>query len=94
MKGPELAAWVAELRTRLDRGDFKGHPPILLVGHWTLQDPEAEIRSLLDELDAYDAMTSEEHGSSAGRGQRQRLGRAFDLLRTRLNSLPRGPWQG
>ena len=56
----ELAAWIANVRIRLDRGDLATIGPID-VGHGTdILPGQDTIRIMLAELDEFDEMTPDE----------------------------------
>ena len=78
----ELAAWIADLRTRLDRGDLATLGPVD-VGHGTQILPAQDtVRIMLADLDDFEAMTSDEANDPVNVARRDVLLTSFRILRT------------
>ena len=56
---PELATWIAELRSRLARGEFADGGPIE-VGGVALSSVELAVKVMLADLDHYDDLSLEQ----------------------------------
>jgi len=52
----DLAAWIDELRRRLDAGELAGHPPIHLRNEATLSKVELAVRRMLSDVESFRAM--------------------------------------
>ena len=78
----EIAAWIPDLRARLDRGDLATLGPVD-VGHGTNVLPAQDtIRIMLADLDGFDEMTPDETNASLNVGCRDVLLTSFRILRT------------
>ena len=81
----EVAAWIAELRARLDRGDLATLGPVD-VGHGTqvlaVQDT---VRIMLADLDEFEDMTPEEANGPVSVARRDVLRTNFRILRTLID---------
>jgi hypothetical protein len=81
----ELAAWIADLRARLDRGDLATLGPVD-VGHGTDVLPAQDtIRIMLADLDGFDDMTPEEANDPVNVARRDVLLTSFRILRTLID---------
>ena len=94
MSADDLAAWIEELRGRLDAGEFRDHPPIRLDPTIELGDPERAIGAMLRDADHFGRLPPEERDTPWMRGQRQLLARQFRQLRERLAGIPPPPFEG
>ena len=78
----ELAAWIADLRTRLERGDLATVAPVD-VGHGTHVLPAQDtIRILLADLDDVNEVTPDEADDPVNVARRDVLLINFRILRT------------
>jgi hypothetical protein len=78
----KLAAWIADLRARLHRGDLATLDPVD-VGHGTDVLPAQDtIRIMLADLDDFDEMTPDETNDSLNVVCRDVLLTSFRILRT------------
>ena len=78
----ELAAWIADLRARLDRGELATLGPVD-VGHGTDVLPAQDtIRIMLADLDGFDEMTPDETNDPVNVARRDVLLTTFRILRT------------
>ena len=78
----ELAAWIADLRARLDRGELATLGPVD-VGHGTDALPAQDtIRILLADLDDLEDMTPDEANDPVNAARRDVLLTSFRILRT------------
>jgi hypothetical protein len=81
----EIAAWIADLRARLDRGDLATLGPVD-VGHGTDVLPAQDnIRIMLADLDGFDEMTPDEANDPVKVARRDVLLTAFRILRTLID---------
>jgi len=78
----ELAAWIADLRARLDRGELATLGPVD-VGHGTQILPAQDtVRIMLADLDGFDEMPPDEAGDPVNVARRDILLTSFRILRT------------
>ena len=78
----ELAAWIADLRTRLDRAELATLGPVD-VGHGTDAVPAQDtIRIMLADLDDFEDMTPDEANDPVNVARRDVLLTSFRILRT------------
>ena len=78
----ELAAWIADLRARLDRGDLATLGPVD-VGHGTdILPAQDTVRIMLADLDGFDEMTPEEANDPVNVARRDVLLTSFRILRS------------
>jgi hypothetical protein len=78
----ELAAWIADVRARLDRGDLATLGPVD-VGHGTDVLPAQDtVRIMLSDLDGFDEMTPDEANDPVNVARRDVLLTSFRILRT------------
>ena len=78
----ELAAWIADLRARLDRGDLATLDPVD-IGHGTQVLPAQDtIRIMLADLDGFDEMPPDEANDPVNVARRDILFTSFRILRT------------
>jgi hypothetical protein len=78
----ELAAWIADLRARLDRGDLATLGPVD-VGHGTQILPAQDtVRILLADLDELDELPPDAAGDPVNVARRDILLISFRILRT------------
>jgi hypothetical protein len=80
----DLRAFLAELRARLERGEFAGHPPIWLGNELTLTNAETAVRGLLRQVDAYAAMPPEQRRDYPYHGRRLKLAGTLRRLREHI----------
>lgn len=77
----ELAAWIMDLRVRLDRGDLATSGPVD-VGHGTDVLPAQDtVRIMLADLDGFDEMTPDEANDPVNVARRDVLLTQFRILR-------------
>jgi hypothetical protein len=77
----ELAAWIADLRVRLDRGDLATVGPVD-VGHGTDVLPAQDtVRIMLADLDGFDEMPPDEADDPVNVARRDVLLTSFRILR-------------
>jgi hypothetical protein len=77
----ELAAWIADLRVRLDRGDLATLGPVD-VGHGTDVLPAQDtVRIMLADLDGFDEMPPDEADDPVNVARRDVLLTSFRILR-------------
>ena len=82
----ELAAWIADLRVRLDRGDLATLGPVD-VGHGTDVLPAQDtVRIMLADLDGFDEMPPDEADDPVIVARRDVLLTSFRILRTFIDS--------
>jgi hypothetical protein len=78
----ELAAWIADLRARLDRGDLATLGPVD-IGHGTQILPAQDtVRILLADLDELDEVTPDAACDPVNVARRDVLLTSFRILRT------------
>jgi hypothetical protein len=78
----ELAAWIADLRARLDRGDLATLGPVD-VGHGTDALPGQDtVRIMLADLDELEELTPEEANDPVNAARRDVLLTNFRILHT------------
>jgi hypothetical protein len=78
----ELAAWIADLRARLDRGELATLGPVD-VGHGTQILPAQDtVRIMLADLDGFDEMPPDEADDPVNVARRDILLTSFRILRT------------
>jgi hypothetical protein len=77
MTADTLAAFIDQLRDRLERGELAGHPPIRLDEGRTLVDVERSVRAMLAEVDRYRAMTPVLKDEAWNARQRRRASEGF-----------------
>jgi hypothetical protein len=81
----ELAAWIADLRARLDRGELATLGPVD-VGHGTDALPAQDtVRIMLADLDDLEDMTPDEADDPVNVARRDVLLTSFRILRTLIN---------
>jgi hypothetical protein len=85
---PDLAAFLAELHTRLDDGSLLGRR-LVLEDDVETPDLQAHVQLLLDEADAYRAMTPEERASEPIVEMRRALAKEFRRLGAALDRAKR-----
>ena len=77
----ELAAWIADLRARLDRGELATLGPVD-VGHGTQVLPaEDTVRIMLADLDDFEDMPPDEANGPVNVARRKVLLTSFRILR-------------
>ena len=81
----DLAAFIHELDSRLERGDFAGHPPIRLLPELELGDVERAVRVMLADIDFYHGLRPAERRFQ--RHRRRHLARQLLALRERLGGV-------
>jgi len=57
MTADDLAAWIAELRRRLEAGELAGLEPIVIGPGETLTDVELGVRALLRDVDYFASLS-------------------------------------
>ena len=78
----ELAAWIGDLRARLDRGDLAQLGPVD-VGHGTdILPAQDTVRIMLADLDDFEDMTPDEATDPVNVARRDVLLTSFRILRT------------
>src|SRR5438552_1433969 len=80
----DLAAFITELRRRLERGDFADHPPIDLDNGHRLTNVEVAIRTMLEYVDFYAAMSAGQKRRPLVAARRRLLAENLRRLRERL----------
>ena len=81
----ELAAWIADLRARYDRGELATLGPVD-VGHGTDVLPAQDtIRIMLADLDGFAEMTPDEANDPVNVARRDLLLTNFRILRTLID---------
>jgi hypothetical protein len=88
MPRDDLAAFAAELKSRLERDELAGHPPIQLDAALTLTDVEKAARAMLAEAESYRSMAEPEHSAPHHLARRRELARQLRLFRDRLAGIP------
>ena len=81
----ELAAWIDELRRRLDAGELADLPPIDLGNEVTLSHVERAVRRMLSDVEMFRAMDPAERRLPHFRAQRHFLADNLRRLRERLD---------
>jgi hypothetical protein len=77
----EFAAWIADLRVRLDRGDLATLGPVD-VGHGTdILPAQDTVRIMLADLDGFDEMTLDEANDPVNVARRDVVLTSFRILR-------------
>jgi hypothetical protein len=84
MTADTLAAFIDDLRDRLERRELAGHPPIRLDEGRTLVNVEQSVRAMLAEVDRYRAMTPVLRDEAWNARQRRRLARDLRRLQEEL----------
>ncbi len=79
-----LAAFIADLRGRLDRGELAGQRPIDLGNGHTRADLELAVRVMLRDADCYASMKPEQRRRPITAAQRRLLADNLRRLRERL----------
>jgi hypothetical protein len=79
----DLAAFIADLRGRLDRGELAGQPPIDLANGHTVTDLELAVRVMLRDADRYASMPPEQRRRPITAAQRRLLADNLRRLRER-----------
>ena len=81
----ELAAWIVDLRARLDCGELAELGPVD-VGHGTDVLPAQDtVRIMLADLDGFDEMTPDEANDPVNVARRDVLVTSFRILRTLID---------
>jgi hypothetical protein len=83
-RADDLAAFVAQLRQRLERGELAGHAPIDLGNGHTLVDVELAIRVMLASYDRYLSMRPDRRRQPINLAQARLLADNLRRLRERL----------
>jgi len=81
----DLAAWIEELRRRLDAGELADVPPIDLGNGLTLSHVERAVRRMLADVEMFRAMDPAERALPHFRARREFLADNLRLLRDRLD---------
>ena len=83
--GDELAAWIVDLRARLDRGELATLGPVD-VGHGTdVLSTQDTVRIMLADVDGFDEMTPDEANDPVNVARRDVLVTSFRILRTLID---------
>ena len=88
MPADDLAAWIEELRRRLDAGELADVPPIDLGNGLTLSHVERAVRRMLSDVEMFRAMDPAERELPHFRAQRNYLADKLRRLRERLSARP------
>jgi hypothetical protein len=81
---PELTAWIAELRGRLERGELAGLPPVQLQPWFGPGEVEPIARSLLGQVDRWRTYPIEERLIPGAVQMQRHLAEELSLLYERL----------
>jgi hypothetical protein len=73
MAASDLRTFIAELRVRLARGDFRDQRDLRLCDEITLADVELAVQVLLADVDFYANMPPAQREQHPWKGQRERL---------------------
>ena len=80
----DLAAFIADLRGRLERGELADVPPIDLGNALTLSNVERAVRRMLQDVEMFRAMDPAERALPHSRARRVFLAGGLRRLRERL----------
>ena len=89
MPRDDLAAWIEELRRRLDAGELADVPAIDLGNELTLSHVERAVRRMLSDVEMFRAMDPAERALPHFRARRAFLADNLRRLRERLGTGPR-----
>jgi hypothetical protein len=84
MPADGLAAFIADLRGRLERGELADHPPIDLGNALTLSHVERAVRRTLQDVEIFRAMDPAERALPHFRARRWALADDLQRVRERL----------
>ena len=84
----DLAAWIDELRRRLDAGEVAAPPPIDLGNEVTLTNVEPAVRRMLSDVEMFRAMDPAERALPHCRARRVYLADKLRRLREQLDGRP------
>jgi hypothetical protein len=85
---PDLAAWIAELRRRLEAGELAGRAPVEIGPGETLADVERGVRALLRDVDYFASLSPQEKRLPHFVARREKLARNLLAMREALK--PKG----
>ena len=88
MPADDRAAWIEELRRRLDAGELADVPPIDLGNALTLSHVERAVRRMLSDVEMFRAMDPAERELPHFRARRVYLADKLRRLRERLGARP------